>query len=249
MKKITLMMMIGLTGLFAQTAQEVAKKSFAAVSGYHSSVSSTTMILRNAQGTENRRKLTMKRFEKSNGDKSYIEFLYPLDIKGTKLLSYERIGTDDLQWLFLPELKRTKRISSRNKSGSFMASEFSYEDISTQNYLNYTYPGNAKKVSKNGVVYYQITRIPKDPNSGYSKQIAFIDAKSYLVKFARYYDKQNRLLKKVSFLKYRLINNVYRIQKIEIKNVQNGKSSLLIWDTDQVNVGLTENEFTKQLLK
>ena len=242
-------MIIGLTGLFAQTAEEVASKSFDAISGYKSSISNTTMILRNAQGTENKRQLTMKRFEKSDGDKSYIEFLYPLDLKGTKLLSFERIGTDDKQWLFLPEIKRTKRISSRNKSGSFMASEFSYEDISTQNYLNYTYKGDAEKVLKDGTSYYKITRFPKDPNSGYSKQIAFLDTKTYLVKFGQYYDKQNRLLKEVSFLNYRLIDNIYRIQKIEIKNVQNGKSSLLIWDDDQINVGLTENDFTKQLLK
>jgi len=190
----------------------------------------------------------MKRYEKSTGDKSFLEFLYPLDIKGTKLLSFEHIGKDDSQWLYLPELKRIKRISSRNKSGSFMASEFSYEDISTQNYLNYTYKGDAKKVKKDGKEYFQIERFPKDANSGYSKQVALIDTKTYLIQFGDYYDKQNRLLKKVSFLKYRKIKNIYRVQTIKIVNVQNGKSTVLTLDDEKIKMGLSEQDFSKKVL-
>lgn len=249
MKKVLLTITIGLTGLLAETAESIAQKSFQAVSGYHSSVAQTRMILKNAQGVVNTRKLLMKRFEKSNGDKSYIEFLFPSDIKGTKLLSYEQIATDDKQWLYLPELRRTKRISSRNKSGSFMASEFSYEDISTQNYKNYTYRGNAKKVKMQGKIYWEVERFPKDSNSGYSRQIAYVDPQTFLIKYGKYYDKQNRLLKTISFLKYNNIGGIYRVQHIEIKNVQNGKSSQLIWDQDQINMGLTENDFTKRVLK
>jgi outer membrane lipoprotein-sorting protein len=172
-----------------------------------------------------------------------------LDIKDTKLLSYEQIGKDDKQWLYLPALKRVKRISSRNKSGSFMASEFSYEDIASQNYKNYSYKGEAKQVSKHGKTYLQIVRVPKDRNSGYSKQIVYIDPKTYLAKIGEYYDKQGRLLKEVSFLTYKKIAGVYRIIKIEMKNVQNGKSTLLIWDEDKIKAGLKEDNFSKRVLK
>ena len=248
MKSLILFLTLGLTLGYAETSESVAKKAFEAVSGYGSSIANARMILKNANGIENKRKLIMKRYEKPTGDKSFLEFLYPLDIKGTKLLSFEHIGKDDSQWLYLPELKRIKRISSRNKSGSFMASEFSYEDISTQNYLNYTYKGDAKKVNKNGKEYFQIERFPKDANSGYSKQIALIDTKTYLIQFGDYYDKQNRLLKKVSFLKYRKIKNIYRVQTIKIVNVQNGKSTVLTLDDEKIKMGLSEQDFSKKVL-
>ena len=249
MKKIIFLGILCVSNLIGESAVDVAKKSFEMISGYKSSISETTMILKNANGVKNRRKLHIEKLESKSGDKSLIHFMYPLDIKGTKLLSYEKIGKDDKQWLYLPALKRVKRISSRNKSGSFMASEFSYEDIASQNYMNYTYFGEAKKVQKFGKSYLQIERVPLDKNSGYSKQIVYINPKTYLAKFGKYYDKQGRLLKEVSFLKYRKISGISRIVKIEMKNVQNGKSTLLIWDKDRIKTTLNADAFSKRVLK
>ena len=248
MKKIIL---IGLLAgeLFAQSAVEIAQKSYEMISGYKSSLSQTTMILRDKKGVESIRKLEIKKLENVNGDKSLINFLYPLDIKDTKLLSYEVIGKDDKQWLYLPALKRIKRISSRNKSGSFMASEFSYEDISSQNYKNYSYLKGVNEVIVEGKSYFKITRIPKDKHSGYSKQIIFIDKNSYLADRGEYFDRRGRLLKKISFLEYKKINAIYRIVKIKIYNLKNGKSSELIWDKDEINLPLNKNDFKKRALK
>lgn len=248
MKK-SLLLLLAISGLFAIISQEVAKRSFKAVSGYKTSVSKTTMVLKNSLGAENVRKLEIKKLENPVGDKSLITFLYPADIKGTKLLSFEQIGRDDKQWLYLPALKRTKRISSRNKSGSFMGSEFSYEDIASQNYKNYTYQEEAEKVKKEGREFYKIARYPKDKNSGYSKQVVYVDTKNYLARFGEYYDKQKRLLKKVSFKEYRKIGNVYRIKTIIMNNLQNGKSTTLVWDEDGINVGLKKRELSKRALK
>ncbi|WP_345974156.1 outer membrane lipoprotein-sorting protein [Sulfurimonas sp. HSL3-7] len=248
MKNILLVSVLSV-GLFAQSSADIARKSYEAISGYGSSVSKTTMILKNAQGVENTRKLEIKKLETDDGDRSLISFLYPLDIKNTKLLSFEQIGGDDRQWLYLPALKRVKRISASNRSGSFMASEFSYEDIASQNYKNYTYEGEAQKINKDGLEYFQITRVPKDKNSGYSRQVVYIDTKSYLARFGEYYDKQNRLLKEVTFSEYRKLDNLYRIQKINMHNVQSGKSSLLIWDQDEIKAGLKPYDFSKRALK
>jgi outer membrane lipoprotein-sorting protein len=248
MRKILLTTLL-VSNLLAQSSLEIAKKSYNAMSGYKSSLSITTMVLKNIQGEKNIRKLEIKKLENINGDKSIIKFLYPLDIKDTKLLSYEVIGKDDKQWLYLPALKRVKRISSRNKSGSFMASEFSYEDISSQNYKNYSYIKKFKKIKQNNLNYFKIIRVPKDKNSGYSKQIIFIDTKTYLAHHGEYFDKQNRLLKRVSFLEYKKIGDIYRIAKINMKNIQNGKSSMLIWDEDNIKVNLNKNEFNKRALK
>lgn len=248
MKNILLIALV-ISGVFAESSLEVAKKTFETISGYGSSRSRTTMKLQNAQGDENIRKMEIRKYEGARGDKSLIVFLYPDDIKGTKLLSYEQIGDDDKQWLYMPELKRVKRISSRNRSGSFMASEFSYEDIAAQHYRNYTYEGKAQDVSINGKHYLKVTRVPVDRNSGYSRQIIYIEPDTYLAKFGEYYDKQDRLLKKVSFLHYKKIAGIYRIRTIKMENVQNRKVSILIWDEDEIDAGLRENAFSKRALK
>ena len=79
-----------------------------------------------------------------------MEFVSPADVKGTKFLSYSHIKKDDDQWLYLPALKRVKRIASKNKSGSFMGSEFSYEDLSSFDADKYIYEGKAKVVKFKG---------------------------------------------------------------------------------------------------
>ena len=235
--------------LLAQSGEEVAKRAYENISGYQSSISKTTMVLKNTEGDENIRKLEMKKLEEENGDRSLLVFLYPNDLKDTKLLSYEVIGGDDKQWLYLPALKRVKRISSRNKSGSFMASEFSYEDISSQNYKNYSYPKDAKRVTKDGVKYFEVLRLPKDKHSGYSKQIIYIDTKENLARFGEYFDKQGRLLKKIAFENYVLLDGVYRVHKIVIKNIQNQKESTLTWDSDTIKARLSKKDFSKRVLR
>ena len=235
--------------LYSLTCEDVAKKSFEKISNYKTSISTTTMILENAHGIKNTRRIEIKKLEGNDGDKSLLIFLYPNDLKGTKLLSFEVIGGDDKQWLYLPAIKRVKRISSRNKSGSFMSSEFSYEDISSQNYKNYSYIGDTEKVVMDGIAYFKIIRVPKDKHSGYSKQIIFIDTQEYLARFAEYYDKHKRLLKKVKFLNYVKIDNIYRVHKIVMENVQNKKTSTLVWDKDAIMVKLSKKEFSKRALR
>ena len=247
--KVVLAIVFMVSSIYAITQEELAKRSFEKISGYKSSISKTTMILKNANGQENIRKMEFSKLEDKNGDKSLVNFLYPNDIKDTKLLSFEKIGKDDKQWLYLPALKRVKRISSRNKSGSFMASEFSYEDISSQNYKNYNYSGKADLVNMDGKKYFKIIRFPKDKNSGYKRQIVYIDSKTFLASYGEYFDRQDRLLKKIYFKKYQKIAGVYRVVEIHMQNVQNDKSSTLIWDEDKIDQKLKSKDFTKRVLK
>jgi len=241
-----LIFIVGLSAvLSAQNTFDVARKSFEAMSGYKSSLSKTTMTLRDANGHENIRKLEMKKIEQSDGDRSLITFLYPPDIKETKLLSIEKIEEDDLQWLYMPALKRTKRIASSNKSGSFMASEFSYEDIAAQNYKKFTYQEPLKVVANE----FEVVRFPKDTKSGYSKQILYIDATTYLPRFGIYYDKVGKHYKEIRFLEYKKIKNIWRAVRIEIKNVQTFKSSELYWEEDNIYVEISADEISQRALR
>jgi hypothetical protein len=249
MKKILITTLLTATTLMAITNIEIAQKSDKITDGFESSISQTEMILINASGQKSVRELEMKTLEGEDGDKTISTFLTPADVKGTKTLGHEHLDRDDDQWLYLPALKRVKRIASRNKSGSFMGSEFSYEDIGNQNYKKYTYGDKIEEVELNGIKCYKGSRIPKDKNSGYTKQVSWVAKDTFLLQQIEYYDRKSELLKTAIFSDYKEIDGVWRVGKIEMKNHQNDKSTVLIWKEDKVKAGLTAKEFNKRVLK
>ena len=249
MTKILMTTLLTLSVTMAITNKEISEKSDKVTDGFESSVAQTEMVLINAAGQKSVRQLEMKTLEGENGDKTISTFLTPADVKGTKTLTHEHAERDDDQWLYLPALKRVKRIASSNKSGSFMGSEFSYEDIGNQNYNKFTYGDKIEEVMLNGEACYKGDRIPKDENSGYTKQVSWVAKESFLLKQVEYYDRKSELLKTAVFSDYKEIDGVWRVGQIEMKNHQNDKSTLLIWKEDKVKVGLTAKEFKKRMLK
>ena len=108
--------------------------------GWQDSYAEMKMVLRNRHGKESVRQIRVTNLEvDGDGDKGLTVFDEPRDIKGTSFLSYSHALEPDEQWIFLPALKRVKRISSSNKSGPFMGSEFAYEDISSFEIPKYSY--------------------------------------------------------------------------------------------------------------
>ncbi|WP_296380521.1 outer membrane lipoprotein-sorting protein, partial [Winogradskyella sp.] len=145
MKTIILtLILLSTVGLFAQSSEdrglEIAKAAETADLGFNSSTVELKMTLKNKNGQTSERLLTTKTLELTeDGDKSLIVFNSPKDVKGTSTLTFtHKIGSDD-QWLYLPSIKRVKRISSNNKSGPFVGSEFAYEDLSSQEVEKYAY--------------------------------------------------------------------------------------------------------------
>ena len=135
------------TSLTAQTNEEkgleIIEKSIALDNGFIDSTVEGQMVLKDKSGNESVRKFKNLIFEELDdtlGDKSIIVFTEPRDVKGTSLLTHAKIEPqDDDQWLYLPALKRVKRISSSNRTGKFVSSEFSYEDLSTDEPEDYTF--------------------------------------------------------------------------------------------------------------
>ena len=108
--------------------------------GFGDSEVALTMVLRNRHGEESVRRFRTRTLELiDDGDKTLSVFDEPADVRGTALLTHTHKTGDDDQWLYLPALKRVKRIGSSNRSGSFVGSEFSYEDLSSQEVEKYTY--------------------------------------------------------------------------------------------------------------
>ena len=250
MLKIALSTFIATVSLYAISNIEVAKKSDLIMSDFQDSASRMTMVLVNANGQTKIRKMKSKTLEIEGGDRSLMEFRSPADVKGTKFLNYEHAKRDDDQWLYLPALKRVKRISSKNKSGAFMGSEFSYEDISSFNIDKYDYKNEEAKEDKlNDKEVYIVERFPNYKYSGYTKQVSYIDKKTFLTLQVDYYDRKKSLLKSAYFTDYKLIDGVYRNGKIQIKNFSNSKSSILQWDEETIKNGLSKKDFHKRVLK
>src|SRR4030066_2026759 len=124
----------------AERGLEIAKEMDRRDSGFSTLTADMSMELRNAAGDSTRRLIRLKILEvNGDGDKSLTVFDEPADVKGTAFLSYTHALKPDDQWLYLPALKRVKRIASANKSGPFVGSEFAYEDLTSQEVEKYNY--------------------------------------------------------------------------------------------------------------
>ena len=206
--------------------------------------------MRNRQGEEAKRRILSKNLEVvGDGDKSLVVFNEPRDVKGTALLNFShKLETDD-QWLFLPALKRVKRISSANKSGAFMGSEFAYEDITSQEVEKYTYKW-LRDEEVEGALCFVIERKPAYENSGYTRQVVWVDQDEYRIRKIEYYDRKNSLLKTQTFVGYRqYLGQYWYPDEMHMVNHQTGKSTELIWSNYKFRVGLKDRHFNKNSLK
>lgn len=226
----------------------IAKEASARDSGWKDNTAELTMTLKNKQGESSSREMRAKSLEvPGDGDKSLMIFNTPADVKGTALLSFAHKTADDEQWLYLPALKRVKRIASDNKSGPFMGSEFAYEDITPQEVEKYTYKylRDEKAGGQDGVVF---ERYPVDKNSGYTKQIVWMDKAHSRIHKIEYYDRKGAHLKTLTFKGYKAYGKYWRAAEMDMTNHQTGKSTDLAWKSYQFGTGLTERDFDQNAL-
>jgi len=248
-------LLLGPSIVFGETAEEkglsIALEADARDSGFGDYTANMTMILRNKQGKESTRKIRSKTLEVVNdGDKSLSIFDTPKDVKGTAFLSFSHKQGDDEQWLYLPALKRVKRINSRNKSGSFMGSEFAYEDIASQEVEKYTYK-HLREEELNGQLCFVGESYPVDTkNSGYTKRISWVDKAEYRIQKVDFYDRKNSLLKTLIVSGYQqYLGRYWRADSMEMKNHQTGKSTSLLWTDYRFKTGLSDRDFNSTSLK
>jgi len=218
--------------------------------GFGDFTSTLKMTLKNKQGETSVRVIRNKTLEvPGDGDKSLIIFDNPKVVKGTAFLSFtHNVGKDD-QWLFLPALKRVKRISSSNKSGSFMGSEFAYEDIASQEVEKYSYRW-LRDEAYEGKPAFVVELDPVDRKSGYTRQVVWYDQARHIPLKVDYYDRKNAFLKTLIFYGYQqYAGKHWRPDRMEMINHQTGKQSILEWTNYQFKTGLSEHDFNKNSLK
>jgi len=231
---------------------EIAKEIDRRDIGFGDSRTDLQMHLTNRHGEKSVRKLRLATLENSDpeaGDKSLTVFSHPRDIKGTAFLSFTKILDPDDQWLFLPALKRVKRISSANKSGPFVGSEFAYEDLVSFEVGKYSYKWLRDEACGDQECFV-IERFPKYENSGYTRQIAWVDKAEYRIQKVDFYDRKETLLKTLVQSKFeQYLGKYWRPLQMVMKNHQTGKATTLVYSAYEFQVGINENDFTPNRLK
>jgi outer membrane lipoprotein-sorting protein len=247
-----------MTGLFVSSlvlasenrGLEIEKQRKLRDVGWKDCIARMKMILQNAQGDQSKRILKMSFLEVDHdGDKSLTVFEQPRDIKGSAFLSYSHTSGPDDQWLYLPALKRVKRISSSNKSGPFMGSEFSYEDLSSFEIEKFNFRF-VKEEQLDGKTTFVVEQIPRDEYSGYTRELVWIEKSRYIPLKVEFYDRKNSLLKTLTYSDYKQYEGKYwRSLSMNMYNNQTHKSTRLITSKMVFNNGLNERDFDSKILR
>ncbi len=224
--------------------------------GFGDTQASMKMILENAYGETSERELrsmTLENEEENEGDWTLNVFDRPRDVDGTALLTYSKILDPDDQWMYLPAVKRVKRISSVNKSGPFMGSEFAFEDFSSQEVGKYSYKWLRDEACPDPVAErtcHVTERYPLYEHSGYTRQVVWTDTQDYQPRKIEFYDRKDKLLKTLTLTEYKLYQDKYwRAHDLYMENHVTGKSTRLTWEDYAFNTGLTEDDFNTNALK
>ncbi len=248
----------GIAVLSADTpdGREVIQKSrdVSKVSGLES-VSTLTIL--DSKGRERVRKTAMasKEFDQGRTEKRIIRFLEPADVSGTGMLIFDYENDSDNMWIYMPALRKTRRIVNSDKSKNFMGSEFSNADMTASNIDDFTYHFKGEE-EINGKLCFKIEIQPINEDiadeNGFSKKVSFIDKDSYVLRKSLYYDLDGELLKIMIASKFKLIdekNGKYLATKMVMENVQNGRKSIMQMEKVQFNPNVSDDYFTTRYLE
>ncbi|MDG2066545.1 MAG: outer membrane lipoprotein-sorting protein [SAR324 cluster bacterium] len=215
------------------------------------SISEMEMILIDKKGNKRVRKLKSYGLEQGKNSKSLMFFITPADVKNTGFLTYDydESGKEDDQWLFLPALRKTKRIAAGDKSGSFMGSDLNYSDMSSPDLDLYDYT-LMKETEVKGNKVWQIKSVPKTKaeaeKSGYSKSVVFIRQDNYvMIRGVRWVYKKKRN-KYLDVRKLEKIDGIWISTEMHV-TTKSGKKTLHKTILKQNNIKFNQVEVNEDL--
>jgi hypothetical protein len=182
-----------------------------------------------------------------------VVFDFPKAIADTALLTWSNIAADDDQWLYLPAIKRVKKIASKDRSGPFVGSAFAYEDLADYAVDEFTYAW-VREEACGDLRCDVVERRPKDPYSGYLRHLVWIDSADHRIRRIHYFDRRDTLLKileSTEFARYPVAGRTFvQPHLMTMKNVQTGRSTILRWSPYRYSAGLNEaRDFSTNALR
>ncbi len=235
-------------GVKAQlTGREIIKKVYDRPTG-NDQTSILTMTLTNSSGQTRIRKI--KQFTKDFGkvEKKIMFFMSPADVRNTSFMnwSYDNDNADD-QWIYLPALKKVKRISSDSKSDYFMGSDFTYDDLGDRK-LDADVHKLLREETLNGNPCYVVESVSKDKDYMYSKTITWIRKDSFVGVKKEFYDEDGELLKILEIKKVANISGIWVIEHSLMRNVQRNHSTDISLSDVKINSGVSASMFTERMM-
>ena len=246
MQSILTLALVGLTGgVPAQTAKQIIDKSLEhSYLGQDGSRARVKMTLTSARGTQRVRELRVWSHKKGKRVRSLVRITAPPDVAGTSFLLKERAGGGDDMWLYIPSLKRTRRIIGRARQGRFLGSDFNYSDMEARELKD----ANYKRLADGKIGRYPCFVIQATPKASagsmYSKVVAWIRKDNYIAIRLKMYDKRGRLLKKMFVRRLGRRNGKPIIKETRMVNVQSRTSTLLRLISTRSLRGRTSGLFT-----
>ena len=215
-----------------------------------------TMILENARGQQRVRTIEGWSHELSDDEEHrFARFLKPSDVRGTTLLTYDYDEKDDDIWLYLPALKKVKRILSSNKTDYFMGSDFTYEDMENMDLVNWDYTLTGTETI-DGVECYVIEEAPNNEKeakeSGYSKRTSWIAKTDFLPRRVDFYDKKGRLAKRLVFEDIHPTSGDDprpRAHRMKMENFITRHKTTLVFDKLELDVPIDDDVFSQRNLR
>ena len=255
MKKYVLIATLGLMAsvMYANDAATAAKKFFD-LKGSNDVYSKATMTI--IDSNKNQKVREFELFERNNGDTSdtFVRFLAPADVKDTKFLTIgSKTGSDD-QRIYLPALKKTRKISSSDKTGKFVGSDLFYYDMESKEFEDFAYKmlndnAELKESQFKTMSFYVIEQVSKDAESPYSKSITYQNKADNFIYKTEAFDKNGTLWKTMYMLSTKVIDGVIiPTDTLVVNNIEGTKTRIQVGDV-KLNTGLNSAIFTIQNLE
>lgn len=218
-------------------------------------ISKMTIINQNGQRRVREMAVTTRLYDNGNTEKKLIRFTAPADVKGVGFLTYDYNQKDDNKWIYMPALRKTRRIISSENAKSFMGSEFSYADMTLPNIDEYTYKFLGEE-TVNGITCYKLEIIPVNDNvmdaNGFSKKISFISKTDFVLRKTIYYDlfeEKEKIMEVESIIEVDKTNHKYRFKKVIMTNLQNGRKSISEIEQIKFNPSIPDEYFTTRYIE
>ena len=250
--KSILPMSILLSGMiFAQdlSGLEVIQKVYDRPTG-NDMTGNLIMTIENSRGNQRVRKI--KQFVKTvkNGEKKIMYFLSPADVKNTSFMtwSYDDASKSDDQWIYLPALKKVKRISSDSKGDYFMGSDFTYDDLGDRHPMDDTHTILREEVmgGKETIV---IESIPKDEEYMYSRTVTWVMKDTWIGLKKEFYDEDDDLLKILTVDAQKSFGDVIILTKVKMHNIQRNQFTIMEFSNVEIDKGIPNNKFSERMMK
>ncbi|MDZ4662761.1 MAG: outer membrane lipoprotein-sorting protein [Pseudomonadota bacterium] len=225
----------------------IAGKAYQSARGWKDYSVTLQMEIRLSDGRSASKFLKLKNLEgKNDDDKSLVVFDRPADVKGTALLTHSYSNKANDQWLYLPDLRRTKRIVSKERNQAFMGSEFTYDDMTFNDLNKFSYKF-LRKENCGSLVCFLVEQTPKDKEYTYSKVLVWYDTEAYRPQKSQFFDKNSQLIKEMERKGYKkYLDKVWFASEMAMSNLQTKNTTVIRFEEFKFHAGLNEKDFSPE---